>query len=151
MFFIRGANGLFPCPICLVPKDQLKMIWREFEKCTGAKAKELLAQAREAPTAKKSEEILKNWSLRDIDVCIWYYLALEDIAYIFVLECLLWDKLYWSLWGSIIWLPTCIPWRTLWASYLAFTESTYWEALSSWGSTSWCTVRHLYSYSLIRL
>ena len=70
MSLICGANGLFPCPICLVPKDQLKMIWREFEKRTGAKAKELLVQSREAQTAKKSEEILKNWSLRDIDVCI---------------------------------------------------------------------------------
>ena len=70
MSLIRGANGLFPCPICLVPKDQLMMIWKEFEKRTGAKALQLLAESRAASTLKNAEQILKNWSLRPVDVCV---------------------------------------------------------------------------------
>ena len=70
MSLICGANGLFPCPICLVPKDQLMMIWREFEKWTGAKALQLLAESRAASTLKNAEQILKNWSLHPVDVCV---------------------------------------------------------------------------------
>ena len=76
MSLIRGANGLFPCPICLVPKDQLMMIWRKFEKRTGAKALQLLAEARAAPTLSNAEAILKSWSLRDVDVCVVYHFCL---------------------------------------------------------------------------
>ena len=69
MSLIRGALGLFPCPICLVPKECLMKIWEMYEQRTGKKAKELVEDANAQRRLKDAEKILKSWSLRPIKVC----------------------------------------------------------------------------------
>ena len=64
----RGARALYPCPMCLVPKEFLIHIWKVFELRTGQKALEVLALARQQRTEREREEILQQWGLRDVDV-----------------------------------------------------------------------------------
>ncbi|KAG2348732.1 hypothetical protein BDR05DRAFT_972997 [Suillus weaverae] len=65
MALIRGLMGKFPCPICLVPHDELSNTLKVFplHTCTGTKA--LLARARESTTLDAREQILSSQSLRD--------------------------------------------------------------------------------------
>ncbi|KAG2120397.1 hypothetical protein DEU56DRAFT_928435, partial [Suillus clintonianus] len=67
MALIRGLMGKFPCPVCLVPRDELSNTLKVFplRTCTGTKA--LLARARESSTLEAREQILSSQSLRDVD------------------------------------------------------------------------------------
>ena len=68
MALIRGRRGGFPCPICLVPRDEM---------CTGVvgdlrtteSMEELYKMASEMGTAEERENLLKGYSARYIKVC----------------------------------------------------------------------------------
>ncbi|KAG1896768.1 uncharacterized protein F5891DRAFT_1130156 [Suillus fuscotomentosus] len=67
MALIRGLMGKFPCPICLVPRDELSKTSNIYPLCTSAGAKALRVQARESTTLEVREQILSSESLRDVD------------------------------------------------------------------------------------
>ena len=68
MSLIRGGMGLFPCPICLVPKNELSKYDSQWRKRTGEEAQRLLDNALAKGTLHEREEILQGWSLRPIQV-----------------------------------------------------------------------------------
>ncbi|KAG1906807.1 uncharacterized protein F5891DRAFT_1238949 [Suillus fuscotomentosus] len=67
MALIRGLMGKFPCPICLVPHDELSKTSNIYPLCTSAGAKALRVQAQESTTLEAREQILSSKSLRDVD------------------------------------------------------------------------------------
>ncbi|KIK46880.1 hypothetical protein CY34DRAFT_21734 [Suillus luteus UH-Slu-Lm8-n1] len=67
MALIRGLMGKFPCPICLVPRDELYKTSNIYPLRTSAGAKALRVQARESTTLEAREQILSSESLRDVD------------------------------------------------------------------------------------
>lgn len=70
MALIRGLMGKFPCPICLVPRDELYKTSNIYPLRTSAGAKALRVQARESTTLEAREQILSSESLRDVDVSL---------------------------------------------------------------------------------
>ncbi|KAG2043250.1 hypothetical protein BDR03DRAFT_1005327 [Suillus americanus] len=67
MALICGLMGKFPCPVCLVPCDELSNTLKVFPLCTCTGTKALLARARESSTLEAREQILSSQSLRDVD------------------------------------------------------------------------------------
>ncbi|KAG1748380.1 uncharacterized protein EDB91DRAFT_1235712 [Suillus paluster] len=53
MALIRGLMGKFPCPICLMPREELSKTYNVYRLCTSIDA--------------KAEQILSSESLRDVD------------------------------------------------------------------------------------
>jgi hypothetical protein len=70
MALIRGLMGKFPCPVCLVPCDELSNTLKVFPLCTCTGTKALLAQAQESSTLDTREQILSSQSLRNVDVSL---------------------------------------------------------------------------------
>lgn len=68
MALIRGGMGSFPCPICLVPKDELGKPDADYERRTGAKAQEIYDHAMSEKLLKNREARLREWSLRPVQV-----------------------------------------------------------------------------------
>lgn len=68
MSLIHGVMGKFPCPICLVPQDELFDLLKTWPLRTLHGAIHLLRKARKKPTKAKREQKLKSQSLRDVDV-----------------------------------------------------------------------------------
>ncbi|KAH9858046.1 hypothetical protein C2E23DRAFT_719166 [Lenzites betulinus] len=66
MALIRGVNGLFPCPICLVPKDQLAEYDLIFPLRNGAEVQKILEKALSEKTKYACEAVLKETSLRPV-------------------------------------------------------------------------------------
>lgn len=67
MALIRGLQSKFPCPICLVPKDQLSKL-QAYPARHPAQSQTVVSSARDASTVKEQEKILKEYSLRNVDV-----------------------------------------------------------------------------------
>lgn len=67
MALIRGLQSKFPCPICLIPKDQLSKL-QVYPAQYPAQSQAIVSSARDASNAKERERILKEYSLRDVDV-----------------------------------------------------------------------------------
>ena len=66
---IRGQHGLCPCPRCLIPKEDLAE--HKIGKLRTARdALAILKQVDEAPTKAIKEEIVKEFGLRPLFVCI---------------------------------------------------------------------------------
>ena len=67
MTLIRGAKGKCPCPVCLVPLEELCNLSKTFPTRTVSQG----VEAYQAYLRKKSvgEEILKGLGLRPVDVC----------------------------------------------------------------------------------
>ncbi|CDO73238.1 hypothetical protein BN946_scf185007.g293 [Trametes cinnabarina] len=66
MSLIRGANGLFPCPVCMIPKGQLSNYAVVFPKRTGQEAQRILQEALALKNQSAREAILQQWSLRPV-------------------------------------------------------------------------------------
>ena len=68
MALTRGKDSGFPCPVCLVPKNQT---------CTGAMGdlrttesmERIYKSAKAMDSADERENLLKSYSLRDVEVC----------------------------------------------------------------------------------
>jgi hypothetical protein len=70
MALIHGLMGKFPCPICLVPREELSKISNVHRLRTSVDAKALHARAQESTTLEVREQILSSESLRDVDVSL---------------------------------------------------------------------------------
>ncbi|KAG1860911.1 hypothetical protein F4604DRAFT_1893733 [Suillus subluteus] len=76
---IRGIKCLWPCPVCLVPHDELLNILK------------LLKAARAKATAEEKEEKLKEYGLHDV------INAFSTMMYTDVHDALLWDRLHFNV------------------------------------------------------
>lgn len=65
----RGASSKFPCPICLVPADQLLNLFQDYAIRTALSAEALVKHARTL-SKDAGEELLKLYGLRNIEVSI---------------------------------------------------------------------------------
>lgn len=77
---IRGAKGKFPCPICLVPLDELSNLSKDFKLRTTQDMKEIYETA-QTLNATGSENLLKEHGLRDVKVCITSLVIKLDFSY----------------------------------------------------------------------
>lgn len=68
MALIRGGMGLFPCPVCLVPKDQLSEYSLKFTPRTGKDAQDVFNTAMSQKLIKDREALLQSCSLRPVQV-----------------------------------------------------------------------------------
>lgn len=59
----RAALANFPCPKCLVPKDQLHHIDRKFKPRTTKSMQQVYQLATDAPSKTQKEFILQNYGL----------------------------------------------------------------------------------------
>ncbi|KAG2121427.1 hypothetical protein DEU56DRAFT_873780 [Suillus clintonianus] len=78
MALIRGLKGKFPCPICLVPRDEQSVLSHELRLRTSAESEETLQLARAKKSKKEREKLLKTYSLRDVENAFWR-MMLTDI------------------------------------------------------------------------
>ncbi|KAK7677045.1 hypothetical protein QCA50_020010 [Cerrena zonata] len=66
----RGTNSNFPCPICLIPADQLFNLLQDYPIRTALISEALVKQAR-ILSREDGEELLKSYGLQDIDNGFW--------------------------------------------------------------------------------
>ncbi|KAG2150890.1 hypothetical protein DEU56DRAFT_908528 [Suillus clintonianus] len=90
MSLIRGIKCLWPCPVCLVPHDQLLNTLKCYPCWTSAQLQEVLKAARDEATAEEKEEKLKEYGLRDIAN------AFSTMMCTDVHNALLWDQLHFN-------------------------------------------------------
>ncbi|KAG9023501.1 hypothetical protein FS837_005781, partial [Tulasnella sp. UAMH 9824] len=127
MALIRGINSLYPCPVCLVPRNALSDITTGYPSRTAQQSREAFHQAAAHQTAGesgKAEEILKAYSLRPVFVstlCNWIWhekLTVQKNAFWYLKHtdphrALCFDVLHFfdgGLWGRHMWpeLVRCI-------------------------------------------
>ncbi|KAH6873590.1 hypothetical protein BKA70DRAFT_1379131 [Coprinopsis sp. MPI-PUGE-AT-0042] len=77
----------FPCPVCLVPGNDLSDLSKTHPLCTTDAMKEVLASTANMNATQK-EEILKNVGLQDIPNLFW------DFSYWDLYRALAWDRLH---------------------------------------------------------
>jgi hypothetical protein len=71
MASIRGIRSLFPCPICLVHKDNLSDLSHVAPRRTTDNMREIYNEARILGLDRKGaqkEKLLKQYGLRDVEV-----------------------------------------------------------------------------------
>ena len=68
MTLIRGINSHFPCPVCLVPAEDLSNLSKVYPLRTTEKMKEVYETAKRADTMAEKEVILKDYGLRNVEV-----------------------------------------------------------------------------------
>lgn len=68
MALIRGEKGLFPCPICLVPKNEQADLTKTHERRTAEHTQEIFEAGLELSAA-EHEELLKSEGMRNVEVC----------------------------------------------------------------------------------
>ncbi|KAG1838310.1 hypothetical protein F4604DRAFT_1997251 [Suillus subluteus] len=96
---IRGIKCLWPCPVCLVPHDELLNILKCYPPQTSTHSQEVLKAARAKATAEEKEEKLKEYGLRDV------INAFSTMMYTDVHDALSWDRLHFnvSLYHDHLW------------------------------------------------
>lgn len=70
MTLIRGLQGLFPCPVCLVPKRNQWNLSIDFESRTQEDSKNFFFEGIVLPTKEVREQHFKSKSLRPVEVCM---------------------------------------------------------------------------------
>ncbi|KAJ6588426.1 hypothetical protein B0H19DRAFT_1099256 [Mycena capillaripes] len=88
MALTRGSQAHYPCPICLVHKDDQHNLSLPFQMRNSQETQEIIQQARLLKRADNREEMLKSYGLRDVDNVFW------KIAFSDPYRCLSWDKLH---------------------------------------------------------
>jgi hypothetical protein len=68
MALIRGHQGLYPCPICLVPQSEQSDLSKSHALRTAAHTREIYETGLNL-TAADRESLLKSESLRNVAVC----------------------------------------------------------------------------------
>lgn len=68
MALTRGPNSNFPCPVCLVPKEEIHK-GVVYTLRTTKTMEGVYYQAEKMNTAEESEKLLKSYGLRKIEVC----------------------------------------------------------------------------------
>ena len=67
MALTRGGNASFPCPVCLVPKEEIPLLSISHRLRTSGDMEAVWRQALEL-NATESEALLKSYRLRDVQV-----------------------------------------------------------------------------------
>ncbi|KAI6137403.1 hypothetical protein F5141DRAFT_1185983 [Pisolithus sp. B1] len=67
MALVHGVKSNFPCPVCLVPHDDISKFPAQCKFCTSAKVTKVLQEARSQETTEKREQILMQQGLHDVD------------------------------------------------------------------------------------
>lgn len=67
MALVRGVASNKPCPICLVPKDEMWDTSKTHPLRTRKQTQQLVRQGRELNLTDR-EEFLRDYGLRDVDV-----------------------------------------------------------------------------------
>lgn len=65
---IFGANSEYPCPMCLIPKREMYALGGIWPARTIRSVDELMSRASGSTTKKQRRHILKEQSMRDIEV-----------------------------------------------------------------------------------
>ena len=68
MSLIRGIKSLWPCPVCLVPHDDLLDTLKTYPCRTSDQSQNVLKAAHDKETAEEREDTLKKYGLRDVPV-----------------------------------------------------------------------------------
>ena len=74
MALIRGLNSHAPCPVCLVPGNQLADLSTAFELRTKEKMMDHYRRAQDVNVA-QGDAILKAIGLRNVEVVSWFPLS----------------------------------------------------------------------------
>lgn len=69
MALIRGATGNIPCPVCLVPHDEMADLAKSYPMRSTQSMREIYEDSR-ALNAKDKDQHLKDVGLRDIQVTL---------------------------------------------------------------------------------
>ncbi|KAG1762507.1 hypothetical protein EDD22DRAFT_778368 [Suillus occidentalis] len=90
MSLIRGIKCLWPCPVCLVPHNELLNTLKCYPPRTATQSQEVVKAARAEATAEEKEEKLKEYGLRDI------MNAFAAMMHTDVHDALSWDRLHFN-------------------------------------------------------
>ncbi|KAG1779158.1 hypothetical protein EV702DRAFT_1178670 [Suillus placidus] len=71
MALVRGVRSLWPCPICLVPRDALSDASKRHPLRTSSDSQAIIKLARMKRTLEEREKMLKEYGLRDVDNSLW--------------------------------------------------------------------------------
>ncbi|KAF9565919.1 hypothetical protein CPC08DRAFT_629091 [Agrocybe pediades] len=87
MALVRGQNASFPCPICLVPKEEIPNLSTTYPNRTSATMQAAYAEA-QTMNSKDKEKSLQSVGLRDVRNMFW------DLPGTDVYSALSWDRLH---------------------------------------------------------
>ncbi|KAG2090404.1 uncharacterized protein F5147DRAFT_748245 [Suillus discolor] len=90
MSLTRGIKSLWPCPVCLVPHDDLLDTLKAYPRRTSDQSQNVLQVARGKQTAEERDDMLKQYGLRDVQNAFWI-VALTCVHY-----ALSWDRLHFN-------------------------------------------------------
>ncbi|KAG1881469.1 hypothetical protein C8R48DRAFT_744221 [Suillus tomentosus] len=82
--------SLWPCPVCLVPHDNLLDALKTYPRRTSDQSQNILQVARGKQTAEERDDTLKQYGLRDVQNTFWI-VALTCVHY-----ALSWDRLHFN-------------------------------------------------------
>lgn len=68
MSLTQGLMSLWPCPVCLIPRDDLWDTSKTYRRRTSKESQALVNAARAKETFEEREELLKEQALRFVDV-----------------------------------------------------------------------------------
>jgi hypothetical protein len=72
MTLTHGVNGLYPCPVCLVPKNEQSDLMKSHPLCTAEDTQKICEDAKSMRTEADKENILKTRGIWLIEV--WSFL-----------------------------------------------------------------------------
>lgn len=142
MALIRGSKGYCPCPICLVPKEELSNLTTRYALRNAKDTQQLVQEAHES-TAAIGEESLKSQSIRDVNVfCKIQPMPTELHVLIALLsECILGYFFFRSssstIMGPHAWLCAWVRWQ---ASLAWDSANPQWSIWTSWKGQTWYAV-----------
>ncbi|KAF9470013.1 hypothetical protein BDZ94DRAFT_1329905 [Collybia nuda] len=99
MALIRGEKGLYPCPFCLVPRDEQADLAKTHTLRTAEHAQEIFNAGLEL-TAAEHEDLLKSIGLRNVENAFW------SVQFSDPHQALAWDHMHnysYGLGGKHIW------------------------------------------------
>jgi hypothetical protein len=68
MSLTRGVMSLWPCPICLIPRDELWDTSKQYTRRISDTSRDIVLAAQEMDTHEEQEELLKQHGLRNVTV-----------------------------------------------------------------------------------
>ncbi|KAG1861504.1 hypothetical protein DFJ58DRAFT_715418 [Suillus subalutaceus] len=90
MALTRGIKSLWPCPVCLIPHDNLLDTLKTYACRTSTQSQDILQAAQDKGTAEERDNLLKQYGLRDVQNAFWI------IALTYVYSALSWDRLHFN-------------------------------------------------------
>ncbi|KAG1888651.1 hypothetical protein F4604DRAFT_1889529 [Suillus subluteus] len=90
MALTRGIKSLWPCPVCLVPHDNLLDTLKTYACRTSTQSQDILQAAWDKGTAEERDNLLKQYGLRDVQNAFWI------IALTCVYSALSWDRFHFN-------------------------------------------------------